>query len=206
LGRFLYKQWFYVSGGSVSSKAHKKLRQQAAAAEMAKRYEETERQSPLSRSHLNSLLDFLAERIAEDGHDKSLKHTAEWLSQNGLPAEPALEFLKAHRMMDDWSVAIDGDPNKLFGPAQFQFARMPIPLDALEELIHYIDERVSQLGCDHTRRFCREWLVREGWPGPPTEFALIAQGGGCDCEIVMNVEPSNIYRRPAGVDGGAAGT
>jgi hypothetical protein len=109
-------------------------------------------------------------------------------------------------MTDDWSVAIDGDPNKLFGPTRYQFARMPVPLDALEALISYLDERVSEMGCDHTRRFCREWLAREGWPGPPTEFALIAQGGGCDCEIVMNVEPSNIYRRPSAEDGEPAGT
>jgi hypothetical protein len=191
---------------SVSSKTNKKLRQQAAAAEMARRYEEAERQSPLSRAQLDSLLDFLAGRIAESGHDKTFKHTLAWLSQSGLPAEPALEFLKSHRMTDDWSVAVEGDPHKLFGPTGSQVARMPIPREGLERLIDYVDERVSEIGCDHTHRFCREWLAREGWPGPPTEFALIAQGGCCDCEIVMNVEPSNVYRGSDAMDSGTAGT
>jgi hypothetical protein len=184
----------------VSSKANKKLRQQAAAAEMAKRYEEAERQSPLSRTQWNQLLDFLAERLVLDDSGKSFNHTLQWLSQNGIASEATLAFMNTHRLMDDWSVAIEGDPHKLFGPTPFQFARMPISLDALEELIQHIDEKVTEAGCDHTRRFCRQWLTQKCWPVAPTEFALIAQGGGCDCEIVLNVESSKIYKRPLSQD------
>jgi len=165
---------------------------------VARRQDEADARSPLSRAQLDALLDYLADRIAEGGHDKSFRHTREWLSRNGIPVEPALAFFATHRLADDWSVAVDGDPHKLFGPTALRLARMPIPPDALEALIGYVDGRVRDAGCDNTRRFTREWLAREGWPVHPTEFALIAQGGGCDCEVVMNVEPSNIYPRGGG--------
>jgi hypothetical protein len=70
---------------------------------------------------------------------------------------------------------------------------MPIPREALEALIDDVDKRVRAAGCDHSRRFTREWLAQRGYPVYPSEFALIALGGGCDCEVVMNVEPENIY-------------
>ena len=184
-------------GTDMSRKANRKqFRQQAAADELTRRYRDAEQRCPLSRAQLNSLLDHLAERIAQGGYGKTFEHTSEWLSQNGYPVEAALEFLRAHRLRDDWEVAIGGDPHKLFGPTECQIARMPIPLDAFETLLEYLDKRIRELGCDSTRRLTREWLAREGWPVHPTEFALIALGGGCDCEVVMNVQPSSIYGRP----------
>ena len=73
---------------------------------------------------------------------------------------------------------------------------MPIPLDALEALLAYLEDCTCEFGCDHTFRFARQWLVREGCPVYPTEFALIALGAGCDCEVVLNVIPANVYARP----------
>jgi hypothetical protein len=183
-----------VPEGIVSSKASKKqLRQQAAAAEMQRRYRDAERQSPLSREQLDDLLDHLAEQLAAGGFGKTFEHTSQWLSEHGHSVENSLEFFRSRRMADDWEVAIGADPHKLFGPTETQCARMPIPHYALEELQAYLKKRLPEVGCDNSRRLTREWLERGGWPVRPTEFALIAQGGGCDCEVVGNVEPSNIY-------------
>jgi hypothetical protein len=179
---------------TMSSKPSiKELRQQAAAAEMQRRYRDAQRRCPLSRGQLDELLDHLAENLADGGFGKTFEHTSQWLSAHGHPVESSLEFFKTHRMADDWEVAIGADPHKLFGPTDTQRARMPIPRYAFEELLTYLQERIAEVGCDNTRRLTREWLERGGWPVRPTEFALIALGGGCDCEVVLNVEPGDIY-------------
>ena len=180
-----------------SKSSKKQLRQQAAAEEVGRRRREAERACPLSRGQLDALLDALAERFAREGNAEHFAYAREWLSENGHPVGPTLEFFAARRLTDDWAVLVSGDPHGLFGGTEFQSARMPIPRDALEALIDHVRARVSEAGCDRTQRFTREWLGREGWPVPPTAFALIALGGGCDCEVVLNVEPSHVFPPPA---------
>jgi hypothetical protein len=160
---------------------------------MERRYREAESESPLSREQLESLLDFLAERISAEGHDHSTRFTREWLTANNLPCDEALAFLSRHRLKDDYQIAVEGDPFSLFGPTADRLARMPLPEDALESLLDWVDERVQEHGCDHSLRFTRQWLADNSFPIPQTEFALLAQGGGCDCEVVLNVESEGIY-------------
>lgn len=62
-------------------------------------------------------------------------------------------------------------------------------------MIGVVDLLVSESGCDHTLRHTRTWLTGRGLPAPPTEFALRALGGYCDCEVVLNVQAEFIYPR-----------
>ena len=176
-----------------SKKDRKAQRQEAAIREQRRRWYETAAASPLSRHQLDSLLDYLAEQIVANGHDDTLRYTQQWLGTNGLPVEETLEFLVRHRFRSDFEVALNADPNALFGPTDDRIARMPIPEEALEALIEWVDQKVQINGCDHSSRFARQWLTDNGYPLAPTEFALLAQGGGCDCEIVLNLESANIY-------------
>jgi hypothetical protein len=177
----------------VARRGDKRDRRKAAAQEQERRWRANEGASPLSRELLDSLLDHLAERIVSDGHDGTFRHTLAWLSTNGIDPNPVVTFLQSHRWEDDFAVAISGDPCVLFGPTPERLARMPIARGALEELVAWVDEKCRAEGCDNSRRFTREWLQKRGLPVAPTELALLAQGGGCDCEVVLNVHPEMIY-------------
>jgi hypothetical protein len=177
----------------MSKKSRKQMRHRAAQEEKARRWRAAEEACPLSRSQLDSLLDFLAERITEEGHDHSFAFTAAWCAGQGTDPEPLLRFLQAHRIGHDYSVATEADPHCLFGPTAERRARMPLSQDELEELIQWLDDKCAEHGCDSTHRFAREWLQARDLPVATTEFALLALGGGCDCEVVLNVEAEAIY-------------
>jgi hypothetical protein len=178
---------------TVTRGLDKRNRKRAVFEERTRRWRSNEAASPLSRELLTELLDYLAEHIVADGHDGTFGHTLAWLSTKGLDPSPVTTFLQSHRWTDDFAVAISGDPCLLFGPTPERLARMPIERKALEELLSWLDEKCQASGCDNTRRFTREWLQKRGLPVATTEFALLAQGGGCDCEVVLNVDPENIY-------------
>ena len=177
----------------MSKKSRKRMRQQAAQQEMERRWRAAEQACPLTRSQVDSLLDYLAERITDEGHDHSFAFTGAWLAGRGIEAESVYAFLKEHRIGDDYSMAVDGDPHRLFGPTAERRARMPLSQDELENLIDWLDDRCSEHGCDNTHRFTREWLQERDLPLAITEFALLALGGGCDCEVVLNVEVEAVY-------------
>ncbi len=70
---------------------------------------------------------------------------------------------------------------------------MPIDEPQLHELMDYIDIRIRKDGCDNTLRWTEEWLSENSLPVSLTVGSLIALGGGCDCEVILNVEPNMIY-------------
>ena len=114
----------------MPSKSDKKARRRAAAAqEQARRFRETEQDSPLTRSQLDSLHDYLAQQIISVGHDCDHSITERWLTDNQLPVEETLAFFNSQRLPDDYELAVNGDPYKLFGPANGQTARMPLDRD-----------------------------------------------------------------------------
>ena len=143
------------------------------------------------------LWEYVAEKIATDGHEQSFTLTEVWLAGHGVKPAPVLMFLEAHRVRDDFSLIIEGDPHKLFGPTADRLAQMPLERQDLEALITWLDSQCRRVGCDDTHRLTREWLRRHEKPLGLTEMSLLAQGGGCDCEVVLNVVPANIY--PAAV-------
>ena len=178
--------------------SEKQARQAAAQEEIARRRRQTEAESPLTRAQLDALLDHLAEAIVEDGHDDDTSITRRWLDLHGVDPDPVLAFLSKRRLHNDFDIALAADPNTLFGPTSDRRARMPIPQEALEALIAWVDAACKREGCDHSLRHTRAWLTANRQPIATTEIALLAQGGGCDCEVVLNVDMNAIYPPQAG--------
>jgi len=179
----------------------KQERRRLAEQEVAARQQSRLAEAPLGRDELDSLYAFVAERVASVGHDKTLEITQEYLATSGLDAAAVTSFLQSQQIMTDWDVLMRADPHKLFGPTATRLARMPLDPAELTNLIDAVDEAVRAEGCDHDLGFTRGWLELNELPIATTEFALIAQGGGCDCEVVLNVDHELIY--PAGMLGEA---
>jgi len=55
-------------------------------------------------------------------------------------------------------------------------------------LLTYVENRLSDAGCDHTLRFTQQWLT-DNLPPERHRAAMeeiLGMGGGCDCEVAMN--------------------
>jgi hypothetical protein len=177
----------------MSNGDRKRARRLAGAHEASRRWRETEASSPLRREKLAELLDYVSEQIVAVGHDSAYTYTLAWLAGRQIAEEPVIAFLRAHRMSCDFDLIYHGDPHVLFGPTAERLARMPLERTDFEALLEWLAEQIDEHGCDHSARFTREWLARGGFPVAPTLTALLALGGGCDCEVLMNVEAENIY-------------
>ena len=75
---------------------------------------------------------------------------------------------------------------------------MPLEEHELKELLGWVDNEVQMQGCDHTLKLTRSWLKAHGKREVRVIGALMAQGGFCDCEVAMNVEPEGIYPKHGG--------
>ncbi len=115
------------------------------------------------------------------------------LKRNGFDENSALKFLSDENIIDDWSLCTEGDSYSLFGPSEDRLSWMPLESSQLESLIDWLDEEVPIKGCNHDLSLTTEWLKANNCPVHPTLMALLAHGGGCDCEVVMNVEAEGIY-------------
>ena len=171
----------------------KKQRRLAAQKEEERRQREREQRSPLSRRQLNDLLDLLSERIMRHGHDGTMKTTSGYLRDIGVDVGDGITFFTELGFESDYDVAIGADPNVLFGTDGSRKRRMPIERKDLEDLIDWLDDEVGQKGCQNDLRLTRAWLKSRNLPDATTEIALLALGGGCDCEVVLNVDPDEIY-------------
>ena len=177
----------------MSNTSKKRQRRVAATNETAKRRREAEAISPLSRSELTELWNAVAEQLAVHGHDGKFRIAESWFNMKGIESAPVLNFLRSHDINNDFEIIISCDPNKLFGPSPDRLALMPISKTELLNLLAWVDEHCRKHGCDHTHRFTKAWLQANQRPLATTEMALLAQGGGCDCEVVLNVDPDEIY-------------
>lgn len=66
-------------------------------------------------------------------------------------------------------------------------ASLPIPDTELRALLDHLDDSLAE-GCDHSLRFIRAFLRERGLPEETVVPWLVEQGGGCDCEVLANVE------------------
>ena len=64
---------------------------------------------------------------------------------------------------------------------------MPLSKPNLKALFDYLDETADQ-GCDRTLRRTQEFLHEWNLPAEVTTDWLMDYGGGCDCEVLGNVE------------------
>lgn len=72
-------------------------------------------------------------------------------------------------------------------------ALMPLDADQLGELVCFVDARVVAEGCDHTRRFAEQWTIDHHVSWDRLTEGLEEFGGYCDCEVVMNCHPAEVF-------------
>jgi hypothetical protein len=63
----------------------------------------------------------------------------------------------------------------------------------LEALLDHVDAQVRTNGCDDTLRFTRAWAATQQLDADELAHSLGQFGGYCDCEVVLNVEPEEIF-------------
>ena len=171
----------------------KRQREALMRTEIARREHARKERAPFSREDMLKLVEFVGEKIMVEGHRDDFKYTLLWLQENNCELEKAIEFLKGERIVDDWSLCIKGDPYALFGASQERLSWMPIDRPHLEDLLDWLEVEVPKRGCKHDMTLTIEWLNAHICPTHPTIMALLTHGGGCDCEVVLNVDPETIY-------------
>ncbi|NIB44799.1 DUF2695 domain-containing protein [Pseudomaricurvus alkylphenolicus] len=177
----------------MTNKSKKQLRQEAIRAEIAKRQSTRANLSPLDRNQLLSLVEYVGKNIIENGHENNFQFSAQWARRNSVDLEKLTDFLASERINDDWDLAVGCDPFDLMGESEDRLSWMPLDQTELEDLLDWLDEAVQERGCNHDYTLSKEWLSNNSADTATTLMALMAKGGGCDCEIVLNVEPENIY-------------
>lgn len=75
---------------------------------------------------------------------------------------------------------------------------MPLTLDAsrVESLIAFVDRHVRRGGCDHTHRFTEEGARQQSIDWHDLLDILEANGGFCDCEVVLNLPDETNLQSP----------
>ena len=183
----------------MTKSSKKKQRRLAIEREMQRRYQEALDACPLSRADYERLVEQVSDRVVE--HEvlcDDWRETAAYLEAQGHPVRETLDFLEAIHIPNDWWLLLEGDSCRHFGPTPTRAARMPLEKAELEALIDWVDLRVRDQGCDHSHRHARSWLREQGKPEARVAGALMALGGFCDCEVVLNVDPDDIYPRSQG--------
>ena len=66
----------------------------------------------------------------------------------------------------------------------------PIEPRQLRALFDVLDRELAVHGCDNTCARTKRWLAENDLPVAKVLAWLRARGGYCDCEVVMNVEPT----------------
>ncbi len=72
---------------------------------------------------------------------------------------------------------------------------MPISKPDLKALFDWLDETAGER-CDGTLRRTRDFLHERGLPETSVTEWLMDYGGGCDCEVLANVEET--WGKPVG--------
>ena len=65
---------------------------------------------------------------------------------------------------------------------------LPISCDIFHKLFDYLDERLSEEHCNNNLKMTEEFFKQCNIPIEKVEDWLIENGGGCDCEVLANVE------------------
>lgn len=72
-------------------------------------------------------------------------------------------------------------------------AGMPLDRPRLEALLARLEEHLDGAGCDHSTSITRTWALEQDVQVPGLLRSLAEYGGYCDCEIVMNVDPDDVF-------------
>ena len=66
---------------------------------------------------------------------------------------------------------------------------MVLEPEQLRALLEHLDQRLTGEPCDHTFRGTRAWAEANGVETDALEESVAHFGGGCDCEVLANVDP-----------------
>ena len=80
---------------------------------------------------------------------------------------------------------------KAYANEQKQSFKDSLPMDEelFWQLFDYVDEKLEiNDGCDHSLTFTREFLEKQSVDVESVLAWIINEGGGCDCEVLYNVE------------------
>jgi hypothetical protein len=72
-------------------------------------------------------------------------------------------------------------------------ARMPLSRPQLAALLAHVDAAVLAGGCGHTLEVTDAWAVSHDVDLERLHGGLEEYGGFCDCEVVMNVDPDEVF-------------
>jgi len=67
---------------------------------------------------------------------------------------------------------------------------MPISLKELGSLFDFLDVELGEHGCDHSTKLTSNYLTKRNLNQELILSWLADSGGGCDCEVLANVEES----------------
>ena len=65
---------------------------------------------------------------------------------------------------------------------------LPLAKDIFESLFDYLDEKLSEYDCQEDFTFTVEFLEKHDCDIEQVLEWLVENGGGCDCEVLDNVE------------------
>jgi hypothetical protein len=72
-------------------------------------------------------------------------------------------------------------------------AGMPLDRPQLEALLAHLEGQVDGAGCDHSTSATQAWAREQDVEVPRLLRGLAEYGGYCDCEIVMNIDPGDVF-------------
>ncbi len=59
-------------------------------------------------------------------------------------------------------------------------------------MLDHLDGHVGEHGCDRTLAGTNAWLTTRGHDVERVLEGLVELGGGCDCEVLANVDPERL--------------
>jgi len=177
----------------MSKKDKKRQREEAIKAEILKRENQRAAKSPVNRDQMLALVEYVGKNIMENGHEHNYEITSKWAVINSIDPDKLIGFLEGERIRDDWDLVVSADPFHFFGATNERLSWMPLEKNELESLLDWLECTLPERGCNHDYTLTKEWLEGKSVDISTTLMALMAKGGGCDCEVVYNVELENIY-------------
>ena len=69
-----------------------------------------------------------------------------------------------------------------------KLAGLPVPKGKLAAFFDYLDQQLTEYGCDDTLRFAQAFAVSNSLAFEPIKAWLGNYSGYCDCEALANVE------------------
>jgi hypothetical protein len=177
----------------MSKRDKKRQREEAIKAEILRREQQRAERSPIDRDQMLFLIEYVGKNVMEKGHEHNFEFTKQWASSNSINIDSLITFLENERIKDDWDLVVSADPYEYFGATSERLSWMPLEKNDLEALLDWLDVTLPERGCKHDYTLTKEWLSSKDVDISTTLMALMSKGGGCDCEVVYNVEPENIY-------------